>query len=252
MEQKTVPTRIEIGWRDTDHRTGNAIPIDSLVPVSTLLRCALVERAIQQLANGRGARHAWATGHALVRTVAKIARYAERDGCRLQLHTNNQATAPELWNKWGQLALEIRAIKGQYIQWDMAIFVSATQPDIEWILIGDSARQQIKRADALVRRVRELTARKAADKQAELEAKTEEYFRTLPPDVQALQRTARATCLVISQDGQTLTEALHDTGGSMTFRQGINDFTMPESLAEMQARHDAVYHLRSEARDLEV
>jgi hypothetical protein len=214
MEHDSVPIRIEIGWIDIDHRTRKAIPIDSPVPARMLLRCSLIENAIQQLATERGSRHARATGHALVRTIASIAKYAERDGCRLQLHTTNQTTAPALWNQWGQMALEIRAINGRYIQWDIAVFVSASESSTEWVLTGDSTPQVTKRADALVRRAKELTARKIAEREADREAKAEEHVRSFPSEAQPPQRATRATCLIISRDDQTVTEGLLDIGGA--------------------------------------
>src|SRR5690606_5420819 len=72
----------------------------------------------------------------------------------------------------------------------------------------------------------------AAEKHAAWER---EHLASLPDHLRRLQQTCRCSCLVVSPDGDTVTERLHDVGGTMTMRLTGKEL---ESLADMQARHD--------------
>lgn len=98
------------------------------------------------------------------------------------------------------------------------------------------------RVDALMRELsRRRLARVASTDQAR--AKWEaDYLSTLPDHVRTLQMTARCSCIQVTVDGLSVVEHLHDVGGTMTNTVGRNGYVLPDSLADLQARHDAIYH----------
>lgn len=81
-----------------------------------------------------------------------------------------------------------------------------------------------------------------AERAASRQARAAAYLQTLSETARALQAQARIECLTVSADGSTVTEHLHDCGGAITS-------AAPSDLAELQARHDAIYHAHEAAMD---
>lgn len=78
--------------------------------------------------------------------------------------------------------------------------------------------------------------------QAKAKKWSESHLASLPDALKNLQKTCRCECIVVSADGKSVTERLHDCGGAMTNVVGMNGYALPQSLAEHQAMHDAIYH----------
>jgi len=161
---------------------------------------------------------------------------AGRDGVDLYVYTTNQTTAPPPWSHWG-LGIEIRGVRGNQIIWDIALYSSGYWAETR--VPGILSRV---RADAWYRRILAGAACQETERQLKRELAAQAYVASLPESVVPLQQTARATCLRVSKDGLSVTEILHDVGGSMTYTHGVNGFAIPASLAAMQRQHDAVYH----------
>ena len=225
----TQENTVRIGWRD-------CVPIDAPVDPSRLLETKAFRKAMRHLGVERGGRYARKCGWQMVRQVRRIARVAAQDGCWIELHTTNQTTAPPPWDRYEGLGLELRAVNRERhrIVWDISLYTVSGQ--YLWQFTRDDVYRYCYRADTLVRSAKRITAARCAENEKRREAEGLEYTSTLTGGARQLQETARAGCLRVSADGKSVTEILHDCGGSMTF-------SPPDSLRGMQASHDKVYHL---------
>ena len=216
-----------------------AVQRDTPIQPADILRTAAMQKAVAHLAVETGGRQARRTAHKAARTLSRIA---------AQLPAGHLSIRHIDWTDWHQLSIGLWYCDHDVVQWAATIYVSGSRwlKGLEWRYETDSSMEadlhSAFRADVFVRRIvaRRDIVRSARRAQAELQAA--KYADQLPDPARTLQQTCRATCLRVSQDGQSVTEALHDVGGSMTMRAGSNGWTMPASLAPMQSDHDAIYH----------
>ena len=224
-------TTIQIGWEG-----------DEAVAPRALMQTDRFRRAMQHLAIEIGGREARSHGWRLVRYLGRLARLAEREGVRLTVHSDYRSCAPPPWSVRHGLAVEVVGLRGSDIVWSISLYSGDSDDAITWALTRQGYFREASRADVLLRDIARATAERKAMRRAKAEAAAARYTEGLPEPARTLQRTARATCLRVSADGRSVTEILHDVGGSCTFVNGVNRFAMPNSLADMQKRHDAVYH----------
>lgn len=212
---------------------------DTPIPAAEILRTEAARKAIGHLAVERGGKQARKYAWQLARILRRVAAQLP-DGGHLAVRGID-------WNThlMAGLGCEVWYVISNRIQWEAAIYTPfGSQSRIEWRYgtDRDPVWRSASRADVLVRDIEREAERRRAKRQAQCEEQAAAYVASLPAEAQALQRTCRATCIRVAPDGRSVTEALHDVGGSMTFRGGSNGWRMPESLADMQAQHDAVYH----------
>lgn len=215
---------------------GDPIPQDQEV---RRLRQAL-DRPRRHYAIERGGRRAHSEMWCLIRRIRRLAHVAARAGVTtLELHSSGQTTAPPPYDTFDGLGFEIRGCVGDRIVWDIALWSSGG-----WARTGRLAhRHPWTRADAVLRAIVRDEAGRRAEVRKHAEAAAAAYTASLPPSARSLQETCRATCLRVAPDALSVTEILHDCGGSATYTQGSNGYHMPASLAEMQAEHDRIYHI---------
>ena len=228
--------KVQIGWRDEN------VPLDVPIDPSEILKTEALKKAIAHLGIEIGKRAARSAGYDLIRRIKRIANQLP-DQDEIHVQTSNQRTAPKPWDKsYGCLGLELRLIRDKYIYWDISLFSSDRRRGYRWKYTGEDYNRRAHNTPHLLREIEKVKQERRKKQELEREAEAEEYIRSLPPELQALQRTARATCIRVSKDGQQVHEILHDVGGFMSFRVGSNGFVMPESLEKMQAEHDKIYH----------
>jgi hypothetical protein len=226
-----MTAKIQIGWLDQN------VPVDVPINPNDILKTNAMINAMKHLSVEWGGRKARSMGWDLVRRIKRIAALLPDDDS-IHIHTTNQSTAPSPWDKWDGLGLELRYVKGKYIEWGISIY--GNHPGkYHWRYTGDSFMRVASNAGHLIRYIKEQKRLERKEKQNE---DAEKYIKSLPTELQPLQRTARATCIRISKDGKSVTECLHDVGGSMTSTEGRNGFIMPVDLSQMQKDHDRIYH----------
>jgi phage-related protein len=186
--------------------------------------CASAQAAVGHLAVEVGRKKARTFMGQLSRRLNRLRRYVARHGCHV-------AAACD-WTRVGSLRATAWICRDRTVRHELVLTPwSAEAVD------GGVSIYLSHRADAIWRRLEALRAERLAKQEVKRQAEADAYVASLPADVQALQRTCRATCIRVSADGRTVTETLHDVGGTMTSTVG-----MATSLADAQARHDAIYH----------
>jgi len=186
--------------------------------------CASARAAIAHYAVEVGRRKARTFMAQLSRRLNRLRRYIARHGYHV-------AAACD-WTRVGGLRATAWICRDRTVRHELVL----TPWSVEAVYGGVSIYLS-HRADAIWRRLEAGRAERLAKQEAKRQAEADAYVASLPPDVQAIQRTCRATCIRVSADGRTVTELLHDVGGSMTGSIGT-----ATSLADLQARHDSVYH----------
>ena len=188
-----------------------------------------VTRAVRHVAIEVGAKRARKVLSRLYQRVRRLAKYVARYGCHLCLHAGGLSDGPPAWstNFGAELRLTVWIISKHTIRHQ--VYLDA----MGWYLTIDHARHGLgRRADTVWRRLEAAGhARQVAH-----EKKAAEYLEALAPDIRRLAETARPTCLRVSLDGSSVTELLHDCGGTMVSEVSV------DSLAAMQRAHDRIYH----------
>ena len=229
-----MTAKIQIGWMDQH------VAMDTPIDAKDILKTDAMMKAMKHLAVERGGKAARSAGYDLARRIKRVAAMLP-DEHAIQLHTTNQCTAPQPWDKWDGLGLELRCVHENYIQWDISLY-GGTKGKYRWRYTDDACMRMASNAPHLIRCIIQVKNERRAEHQKLIDEDARKYVESLPEDVRMLQKTARATCIRLSADGQHVTEILHDVEGSMTFAQGHNGFEMPKSLEEMQTSHDVIYH----------
>jgi hypothetical protein len=171
--------------------------------------------------------------------IKRLARLAAREGLYLTINTRQYDIT------WNKISVEVWFCRSQRIEYRAMVegWGSGRALTGDYKAVNSSwGTTDWTRADVAWRRIKAATAKAKAVKDAKREQEAAKYVESLPEDIRTLQSTARPHCIRVSPDGRSVTECLHDVGGSMSWTEGSNGFTMPASLAEMQAQHDAVYH----------
>lgn len=147
--------RVTIGWRDA------LVPTDAPVLPGEVLETDVMRRARGHLAIEVGEERAERCARRLAVLLRRLAEAAGVRGERLEIHSTNQTTAPATWDSYYGLGVEVRAIRGQSVTWDIHLLSGPcvlSRPDIHYRVVGEQAGASLpthsaSRIDVLLRRV---------------------------------------------------------------------------------------------------
>lgn len=163
-----MAAKIQIGWLDQN------VPMDVPINANDILRTNVMINAMKYLSVEWGGRKARSAGWDLVRRIKRIAAILP-DEDSIHIHTN-QCTAPATWDKYDGLGLELRYVKGMYVEWDISIYGKEIGR-YHWRYTDDPCLRMASNARHLINRILEIKKEKHLEFKAKQNVDAENYVK---------------------------------------------------------------------------